>query len=257
MVVAGIPWGLQRNPFYTYQLGNLIGRGNIGSVFQGLGLMTGEIYAVKVISLKGHHLSQNLIYEKFERAKNIFIQYSEMDHPHLTKYHDFCLDQENSQIEIISEYVPGGAITELHRKNGNKPEEYLILKHTKQILDALKYLHDRNKIHRFLSGSKVLLTSQGNVKVSDYFLNELLEIFGIPPSFFPHWSAPELLLHQTVEKSCDVWSLGCVIMEIITGQPPWKTTATSYEEHLGLLRAECKALLCLVLGILTLFLCYV
>lgn len=88
-----------------------------------------------------------------------------------------------------------------------------------QTLAALRYLHDFGILHRDLKGANLLLSADGVVKVADFGVS----VFGRSDSATvgsPYWMAPEVVEAQSYGPSCDVWSLGIVVLELLQGRPP-------------------------------------
>jgi len=93
-----------------------------------------------------------------------------------------------------------------------------------QILNALNYMHSMNRVHRDLKSDNVLMNSKGEFKLADFGMavqlnNQTASLKAVVGS--PYWMAPEILLERNYGKEVDVWSFGCVVMEMIDGVPPY------------------------------------
>jgi len=93
-----------------------------------------------------------------------------------------------------------------------------------QILNALNYLHQMNRVHRDLKSDNVLMNSKGEFKLADFGMavqltNQTASLKTVVGS--PYWMAPEILLERNYGKEVDVWSFGCVVMEMVDGVPPY------------------------------------
>jgi serine/threonine protein kinase len=95
--------------------------------------------------------------------------------------------------------------------------------YTKQILEGLEYLHVNNIVHRDIKGSNVLVDRNGVCKLADFGNSKRLyctkndnQIKGTA-----HWMAPEVIKQLKYGRFSDIWSLGCTIIEMATGSPPW------------------------------------
>ncbi len=152
----------------------------------------------------------------------------QLQHPNIVGYlgHSF----ENSNINIFLEYVPGGSITTLLKKYG-KFQEGLIRMYTRQILEGLEYLHVNNIVHCDVKGSNVLVDSSGICKLADFGYSR--KLFGTEIDIkrqlegTAHWMAPEVIRQSAYGRFSDIWSLGCTIIEMATGLPPWH----EYKNH--------------------------
>ena len=129
---------------------------------------------------------------------------------------------------LYLEYVPGGSLGDLIRNFGPLSEK-LIKIYIRQILKGLQYLHSKGIVHRDIKAANVLLDTCGTVKLSDFGCsgqislssshseNELLNsIKGSIP-----WMAPEVICQNKYGCKADIWSLGCLIIELKTGKSPW------------------------------------
>ena len=95
-----------------------------------------------------------------------------------------------------------------------------------QTLEGLNYLHHNSVVHGNLRAANILMTQTGEVKLSDFGISISLYMRGIEHvdkdvSFMPNWSAPEVIELRPVSAKSDIWSLGCTIIELLTGTPPY------------------------------------
>jgi serine/threonine protein kinase len=128
---------------------------------------------------------------------------------------------------IMLEYVPCGSLTLIVQKLGSF-NEAVIQSYTKQILYGLQHLHNNDIVHRDIKGSNLLVTHDGRVKLADFGASKILE-YGTIRNFeekhtfigTPMYFAPEVIQNHNYTYASDVWALGCVIIEMITGQTPW------------------------------------
>jgi serine/threonine protein kinase len=131
----------------------------------------------------------------------------------------------NEELFLYMEYVSGGSLRSLLDIFGGFNEK-LIQKYLSQILQGLKYLHNLGIIHRDLKCANILLDPSGKVKISDFGCskqiisqskNELLQsLKGTLP-----WMAPEVVCQNKYDMKADIWSLGCLVLEMLTAKIPW------------------------------------
>lgn len=124
------------------------------------------------------------------------------------------------------EFADGGSLLELTSVFGKLPEQTAVI-YLKQILDGLVYLHELNVIHRDIKPQNILLNSQGVVKVSDFGCSQEMLTSQTKEELMTHlkgsipYMAPEALRLEHLSRKGDVWSLGCLLLELVTGVPPW------------------------------------
>ena len=128
------------------------------------------------------------------------------------------------------EYVPGGSLLQLLTRFG-RFHESVIGNYCRQVLRGLQYLHEAFVIHRDIKAANILVTDTGVVKLSDFGSALSLkrqdatgpdaQASGTLISGTPQWIAPEVVSHGKVSFASDVWSFGCVVLEMCTAKPPW------------------------------------
>ncbi|OVF09193.1 putative serine/threonine-protein kinase [Clavispora lusitaniae] len=192
-----------------------VGRGAFGVVFRGIIKATGQEVAIKQIDL------ENESADLFEVNKEIQIL-SECRIPQITRYMGCFV--KGYKLWVIMEYVNGGSLFEILRP-GPITDEMTISVISHQILLALNYLHDQGKIHRDLKSQNILLSQEGEVKLTDFGVStQLYSNFSRRNTTVgtPYWMAPEIILSNNGGHSykADIWSLGCCIYELRTEKPP-------------------------------------
>ncbi|KAJ7582664.1 ste11-like protein [Mycena floridula] len=207
--------------------GALIGAGSFGKVYLGMDASTGLLMAVKQVELPTGS-APNL-----ERKKSMltalereieFLQ--DLQHENIVQYLYSSL--EDDCLNIFLEYVPGGSVTALLRSYGAF-EEPLVKNFVRQILQGLCYLHDRDIIHRDIKGANILVDNKGGVKISDFGISKKVDMNlltgqrahrpSLQGSVF--WMAPEVVKQVGHTFKADIWSVGCLVVEMLTGEHPW------------------------------------
>ncbi len=216
----------------NWMKGDLIGEGSFGSVYLALHAVTGELLAVKQVELP--NVTKGTESDK-KKTSMIAALKQEIDllqglrHPNIVQYLGTSSDE--SHLNIFLEYVPGGSIAGM-LKAYNYFKEPLVRNFVRQILDGLAYLHGRDIIHRDIKGANVLVDNKGGVKISDFGISKRADVASanqmpgsgvnrpsLQGSVF--WMAPEVVRQSAHTKKADIWSLGCLIVEMFTGARPF------------------------------------
>jgi mitogen-activated protein kinase kinase kinase len=218
----------------NWMKGDLIGEGSFGSVYLALHAVTGELMAVKQVELP--NVARGT---EGDKKKNVMISAlkQEIDllqglqHPHIVQYLGTSSDEDH--LNIFLEYVPGGSIAGM-LKQYNTFQEPLVRNFTRQILEGLCYLHARNIIHRDIKGANILVDNRGAVKISDFGVSKKTNFNGmnsapgtrtsLQGSVF--WMAPEVVRQSGQSLKSDIWSVGCLIVEMFTGSRPFPSMTT-------------------------------
>ncbi|KAJ2918695.1 hypothetical protein MD484_g1782, partial [Candolleomyces efflorescens] len=208
-------------PPIHFQLGNCIGRGQFGSVYRALNLNTGQTVAVKRIRLEGLKEEEvTQLMKEVELVKNL-------SHPSIVKYEGMARDDDH--LSIVLEYAENGSLAQTLKAFG-KLNEKLVASYVVKILEGLHYLHTSDVVHCDLKAANILTTKNGNVKLSDFGVSlnlramerEIKDVAGTP-----NWMAPEVIELKGASTKSDIWSLGCTVVELLTGRPPYADIANS------------------------------
>jgi len=136
--------------------------------------------------------------------------------------YDACFLIHN-QLWIVMELCTGGSLNDLMKLARSTLNEEQIAVCVRDILTALAYLHDNNRIHRDIKAGNVLLTSEGMAKLADFGVSGTLSkdtaqrhtVIGTP-----FWMAPEVIQETGHNYKADIWSLGITLIELAEGHPP-------------------------------------
>jgi len=207
-----------------WRRGERLGSGAVGTVFQGLNLDTGELMAVKLMD------SADLSARELAALEQEVQLLRSFRHPNIVRY--LGAQREGSTLCIFLEYVPGGSVKRLLDRFGGL-EEAVVRRYTRHLLVGLEYLHRNGIAHRDVKGGNSLVGLDGVIKLADFGASKRVPAAGALPGASrtgtgvkgtPQWMAPEVVREQEGEtgwRRADIWSVGCTVIEMATGHPPW------------------------------------
>lgn len=206
-----------------WRKGELIGCGAFGQVYMGMNLDSGELLAVKQVSIAANGASKEKTQVHIRELEEEVKLLKNLSHPNIVRYLGTVREEET--LNILLEFVPGGSISSLLGKFGPFPEA-VIRMYTKQLLLGLDYLHKNGIMHRDIKGANILVDNKGCIKLADFGASkqvvELANGSGAKSmKGTPYWMAPEVILQTGHSFSADIWSVGCTVIEMATGKPPW------------------------------------
>lgn len=221
--------------------GARIGSGSFGTVYLGMNAQTGELMAVKQVEIKNvpegtdsekkgkesnnNAPSSNLHKKMIDALQHEMSLLKELQHENIVTY--YGSSQEGGNLNIFLEYVPGGSVSSMLNNYGPF-EEPLIINFTRQILIGVAYLHRKNIIHRDIKGANILIDIKGCVKITDFGISKKLSPINnddqnkrasLQGSVY--WMSPEVVKQTATTSKADIWSTGCVVIEMFTGKHPF------------------------------------
>ena len=206
-----------------FKILNKIGEGSYSTVLKVQRIEDGNIYALKRVKFR--KLSDK---EKQNALNEIRILASVKD-KNVISYKEAFFDEKDSSLGIVMEYADKGdlfqVITE-RKKTKNYFEEQDIWKVFIQLLKGLKSLHDLNILHRDIKSANVFLFEGGICKLGDLNVSKVARKgLGYTQTGTPYYASPEVWDEKPYDSKSDIWSLGCVIYEMITFRPPFKANS--------------------------------
>ncbi|KAK9804778.1 hypothetical protein WJX72_004880 [[Myrmecia] bisecta] len=208
----------------SWTRGELIGAGAFGRVYLGLNNDTGHLMAVKQVLLSKDEGVAGRVAEHVRDLEMEVNLLKQLDHPNIVRY--LGTDRTHEHLNIFLEFVPGGSIASLLSKFGSFKETVIKL-YTRQILSGLEYLHAHQIMHRDVKGANILVDNTGLVKLADFGASKQIENLVTIDSGHksikgtPYWMAPEVIKQTGHGRQADIWSVGCTVIEMATGKPPW------------------------------------
>ena len=197
-----------------------LGRGGMGVVYKARQPRLDRLVALKILAPEKERDPR--FAERFAREAKALAR---LNHPNIVTVHDF--GEANGFYYLMMEYVDGANLRQLLRAGKTTPEEALTI--VPPICEALQYAHQQGIVHRDIKPENILLDKQGRVKIADFGIAKLLgpdrqaepltgdqQVMGTP-----HYMAPEQVEKPaTVDHRADIYSLGVVFYEMLTGELP-------------------------------------
>ncbi|KAL5984024.1 hypothetical protein ACLOJK_018126 [Asimina triloba] len=232
------PNGRFKRNIKSWIRGGLLGSGSFGTVYEGISDLecieyedcseflyllrfsccsNGFFFAVKEVSLldQGSQAQQCILQLEQEIAL-----LSQFEHENIVQY--LGTDKEEAKLYIFLELVTQGSLARLYEKYHLRDSQ--ISAYTRQILGGLKYLHDRNVMHRDIKCANILVDASGSVKLADFGLAKETSKLNMLKSCkgSAYWMAPEVVNpRKTYGLAADIWSLGCTVLEMLTRHHPY------------------------------------
>lgn len=213
-------WTNLAQHFPQLEILELLGRGGMGSVYKARQKNLDRMVALKVIPPEA--ASDPAFAERFAREARALAR---LNHPNIVTVYDF--GQTGDVYYLLMEYVDGVNLRQTLHAGKLQPHEALAI--VPPICDALQYAHDQGVVHRDIKPENVLLDRSGRVKIADFGLAKLLgqsaENFTLTRTQqvmgTPRYMAPEQIEKPTtVDHRADIYSLGVMIYEMLTGELP-------------------------------------
>ncbi|CAN6606313.1 hypothetical protein TRVA0_003S01310 [Trichomonascus vanleenenianus] len=201
---------------YRYEVLSVLGKGSFGKVIKCIDHKTGKLAAVKMIVNRNRFHMQALIEADILKSLS---QWDPKDKYHLVRYQEHFTFREHL---CISTELLGINLYELIKLNGFRGLPLALTRHfAKQMLEALRFLEAKTIIHCDLKPENILISDpeRGKIKIIDFGSScyESEKVYTYIQSRF--YRSPEVMLGMTYNQQIDMWSLGCIVAELITGRP--------------------------------------
>lgn len=212
-----------RRSLGRYELTHELGRGGMGVVWAAHDVADGREVAVKLLAPRGHGSELATLERRFLREARLT---SRLSHPGIPEVYDH--GSQDGELFLVMERVPGrGLDAVLKQENGGLAVERAAAV-ARAVADVLAHAHGQGVVHRDLKPSNLMVTPTGEVKVLDFGVAAALEPRAGETRFTAAnatpgtviYMAPEQAVGRTVPAS-DLYSLGCVLYELLTGRPPF------------------------------------
>lgn len=213
--------------------GECVGKGSFGRVCTAIDKRTGAVFAVKSSPLYGAS-------NQAQCLENEIRILGALSSPHIVKYlgEDVSYDSAAEYRNLHMEYLPGGTVSEMAASPGADVDEKILRSYTWCVVSALNYLHSKGIVHCDVKGKNILVGPHtGSAKLADFgSAMELGATSGgksVLPRGSPLWMAPEVIRGEYQGPESDVWSLGCTVIEMVTGKSVWEDQGVDTLSRIG------------------------
>lgn len=219
-ICPSVQAGLEAEAKITdFDMLNLLGEGSFGKVYLCKHKVTGGVYAIKSIDKTNKNNDSGKPY--FRREVEIMYK---LNHPNIVKLFGHFEDSQNCY--FIMEYIPKGNLFSLLSRQKSKCfETAKVAAFMKDLISAVYFIHNMDPpiVHRDIKPENILIADDGKLKLTDFGWSNYIEYFHIRSTFCgtPLYLAPEVIKQTGHDKSVDVWCIGALIFELLTGNCPF------------------------------------
>lgn len=221
----------RKNVTFSWQRGIKIGQGRFGKVYTAVNNNTGDMMAVKEISLQHNdNLTIKRVAEEMKILEGIV-------HRNLVRY--YGLEVHKDEMLIFMEFCEEGTLETLIAATEHGLPELLVRNYTFQLVSGVACLHDHGVVHRDIKTANIFLTEGGNcLKIGDFGCAAKIKCNTTMPGELKGfvgtqaYMAPEVFTRNMTDghgRAADIWSVGCVVVEMASGERPWAQYDSNYQ----------------------------
>jgi len=203
-----------------FEITDLISRSGMGSIFKAVDLENGDTVALKVPFM--HFESDPAFYARFQREEEIG---KSLDHPGILKIRP--MGDKRSRPYFAMEFLRGRTLDEVIRAEEKLPVDRA-LNLASRICEALDYMHKRDIVHRDMKPANIMVCDDGSIRIMDFGIAKAqamrrITFGGFSPTMgTPDYMAPEQVKGKRGDGRTDLYSLGAILYEMVTGRVPFE-----------------------------------
>lgn len=202
------------DPNLVYKNFRKVGQGASGGVYTAIDRQSLPV-AIKQMNLEKQPKQDLIINEILVMRESV--------HPNIVNFKDSYLWQ--GDLWVVMEYMEGGSLTDV--VTAHCMSEAQIASVSREVCEGLRHLHSKGVIHRDIKSDNILLSLNGDVKLTDFgFCARIADPATTKRTTMvgtPYWMAPEVVLRKEYGANVDIWSLGILAIEMLEGEPPYLT----------------------------------
>lgn len=212
----------------NYTIVSRIGKGGMGSVYLAQNkYITQQKVAIKVIN---SNMINDFTRKTFAQEAD---RLARLNHPNIVHFINYHID-ESGNIYLIMEYADGFSLEEYIKNVSGLIVEEKICSFFEPLLDAFDYAHKHKIIHKDIKPSNIIITKEGTPKILDFGIASILDESGDENKDIimgtPSYMSPEQVRGEALDQRSDIYSLGVLLHQMLTGNPPYDTTTLTEHE---------------------------
>ncbi len=214
--------GLEGTQVGPYEIVALLGAGGMGQVYRARDPRLEREVAIKVLADALSHEPGYL--ERFQREARAVAR---LNHPNIVQVYDF--GEQGNLTYLVMPLIPGGTLRDYLAQRRRLPLAEAV-SITDQVTSALQYAHERGLVHRDVKPANILMSTEGRALLTDFGIVRLVEQAGSAGTTLTHrgafvgspeYAAPEMVTGGPIDKRVDIYALGVVLFQLLTGQLPF------------------------------------
>ena len=203
-----------------FEIKSRLGEGAYSNVYKVVRKSDGNVYALKKVRL------QNLSDKEKQNALSEVRILASIRCPFVITYRESFIDDDSNSLCIVMEYADGGDLFQkivVHQKKKTLFDEADVWLIFLSVVKGLRALHALNIMHRDLKSANVFLFAHGEAKLGDLNVSKVVEKgLAYTQTGTPYYASPEVWRDEPYGPKSDIWSLGCVVYEMVSLKPPFR-----------------------------------